>query len=150
MHRPLAAERHVSLHFQPDDALPLVPCDEEEFSRVVQNLLENALNFTPDGGQVFVKTYARDDQAVLEVSDTGIGITPADLPHIFERFFRADKARQAHTGGAGLGLSIAQRIVEAHEGRITVTSTPGSGTTFCVLVPFRRAEPRILPAQVAP
>lgn len=139
MYRPLAAERHISLHLTVDDALPFVRVDEEEFSRVVHNLLDNALSFTAEGGQVFVKTYRQDEHAALEVADTGIGIPPADLPHIFERFFRADRARQATTGGAGLGLSIARRIVEAHGGHIEVSSQPGEGSVFRVLLPLGNA-----------
>ena len=134
MHRPLASERQISLHFQADDSIPLVAVDEDQFRRLLQNLLENAIHYTLPGGHVFVKTYARPDQVVIEVTDTGIGIASSDLPHIFERFYRADKARQANTGGAGLGLTIAQRIVEGHVGKIEVHSTVGEGSTFRVIL----------------
>ncbi|MCC7209062.1 MAG: PAS domain-containing protein [Anaerolineae bacterium] len=136
MYRPLAVEQQITLHFSADGGLPVVLLDEEEFGRVIQNLLENALNFTPQGGQVTIRTYRQGNEAVLDVSDTGIGIAPADLPHIFERFYRADKARQTYSGGAGLGLSIARRIVEAHGGRIEVSSALGVGSAFRVLLPL--------------
>ncbi len=106
--------------------------NEAEFGRVLQNLIENALQYTPRGGRIHVCTYEQAGKAVLEVSDSGIGIAPEELPYIFERFYRTDKARSTHSGGAGLGLAIAKKIVEAHKGRITVESQPDCGTTFRV------------------
>lgn len=124
--------------------LTFVPCEqslpvflnEVEFGRVLQNLMENALQYTPRGGKIAVSTYAQDNKAVFEVSDSGIGIAADELPRIFERFYRTDKARSTHTGGAGLGLAIAKKIVEAHSGSITVESQPDVGTTFRVYLPI--------------
>jgi signal transduction histidine kinase len=113
--------------------------DEENLRRVILILLDNALKYTPSNGEgevgrVIVSLERTDGQAVLRVRDTGIGIDPADLPHIFERFYRADLARSRH--GTGLGLPIAQTLVEQHGGHITAESTPGKGSTFSVWLPL--------------
>ena len=113
--------------------------DEESLRRVALILLDNALKYTPssseDGmGRVIVSLERIDGQAVLRVQDTGIGIDPADLPHLFERFYRTDRARSRQ--GTGLGLSIAQTLVEQLGGRITAESTPGKGSTFSVWLPL--------------
>jgi signal transduction histidine kinase len=113
--------------------------DEESLRRVMLILLDNALKYTPvrdeEGrGRVVVSLERNNGQAVLRVSDTGIGIDPEDLPHIFERFYRADRARSRQ--GTGLGLSIAQTLVERLDGHITVESTLGKGSTFSVWLPL--------------
>jgi two-component system sensor histidine kinase VicK len=94
-------------------------------------MLTNALNYTPDGGAIGVRAFQRDDRIAVEIQDNGIGIRKEDLPHIFERFFRADAARGTESGGVGLGLTIARRIIEAHGGDIEVESGR-SGTTVRV------------------
>ena len=104
--------------------------------RVLGILLDNALKYTPAGGQVSVATRATDASVTVEVSDTGIGIAPEALPHVFDRFFRGNAARSS-SQGAGLGLSIARRIVELHRGTITLVSTPGIGTTVTLTLPRR-------------
>lgn len=96
-------------------------------------LLDNAIKYTPAGGKISIRLESQGDDAVLSVSDTGVGISSEDLPHIFERFFRADRSRKA--GGTGLGLSIAKWIVEQHGGAINVSSVLGHGTTFVVRLP---------------
>jgi heavy metal sensor kinase len=105
--------------------------------QMVNNLLDNAIKFSPQGGPVTVELLRRGAEAVLKVADTGIGIAPADLPHIFERFYQGDKSRdrrrQEHS--TGLGLSICETIVTAHGGKIAAASTPGAGTTFTVVLP---------------
>jgi signal transduction histidine kinase len=105
--------------------------------QVVSNLIDNAIKFTPPGGSVGVAVRREETSAVLEVRDTGVGIPAEDLPHIFERFYRADKARRrdAGVGGNGLGLSICQALVGAHEGRIVVGGRPGGGTVVTVTLP---------------
>ena len=113
--------------------------DEESLRRVILILLDNALKYTPSNsegevGRVIVSLERTDGQAVLRVRDTGMGIDPADLPHIFERFYRADRARSRQ--GTGLGLPIAQTLVEQHGGHITAESTPGKGSTFSVWLPL--------------
>jgi signal transduction histidine kinase len=113
--------------------------DEESLRRVLLILLDNAIKYTPirneeGASHITVSLERLKGQAVLRVSDTGIGIEPADLPHIFERFYRADRARSRQ--GTGLGLSIAQTLVDQLGGRITAESTPGKGSTFSVWLPL--------------
>ncbi len=110
--------------------------DADRLQQVFHNLFENAMRYTPAGGTIRVRLQASPGEARMEVSDTGIGIPEKDLPFVFERFFRSDRARRAYTGGSGLGLSIARWIVEAHKGKIAVESTVGKGTTFAVTVPL--------------
>lgn len=101
--------------------------------QVLLNLVQNALAATPLGGQVTLAAYQIGDIVEISVRDTGAGIDPADLPHIFERFYKADQARSG--GGTGLGLAIARHLVERHGGRITANSTPGAGTTLTISLP---------------
>ncbi len=131
--RPMALEQGVALQLE---ALPAsAHGDTGRMGQVVTNLLTNALQHTPQGGSVSVRTGKEGGSAFVEVSDTGHGIAANDLPHIFERFYRADKARSGSSGRTGLGLSIARAIVEAHGGGITVTSESGKGSTFKVCLP---------------
>jgi len=112
----------------------------DRLKQVALILVENALRYTPAGGLVDVSLQYQGGQAVLRVSDTGIGIEAEDLAHVFERFYRADKARARDRGGTGLGLAIAQTIVERHRGSIEVESAPAAGTTFTVRLPAGAAE----------
>ncbi len=114
---------------------PVVLVDAPMLHRAIAALLSNALGYTPNGGTIRVETRTQGQETAVCVQDNGIGIGPADLPHIFERFYRADPARSAEIGGLGLGLAIAQRIVDAHGGRIDVTSVLGEGSTFCIVLP---------------
>lgn len=132
----MAEEKNLTIVFEGDENLPLVRFDLTSFRRVLQNLLENAVAYTASSGQVTIKSYSREEQAVLEVRDTGIGISAEDLPHIFERSFRTDKARSARASGSGLGLAITQQIVSAHYGKIEVESQIGVGSTFRILLPL--------------
>ena len=106
--------------------------DREKFRHVIDNLLSNALRYTDKGGTVSVRLFSENDEAVIEVSDTGIGISQEDLPNVFERFWRADESRTRVTGGSGVGLAIVKATVEAHGGKISVTSRKGEGTCFTV------------------
>jgi signal transduction histidine kinase len=106
--------------------------DPDRLKQVLVALLDNALKYTPYEGSVALSLTTDEHYAVIKVSDTGIGIQPEDLPHIFERFYRADRARSRDRGGSGLGLTIAQSIVQEHEGSIEVESTPGKGSIFIV------------------
>lgn len=101
--------------------------------RLIANLLDNALKYTPSGGAVNVSVTETGENALLTVQDTGIGISPNDLPRIFERFFRGDQSRSQ--AGIGLGLSLARALARAHGGEITVTSSPGEGSVFTVTLP---------------
>ena len=96
--------------------------DEDRFRHVMDNLLSNALRYTPKGGWVEVRLLRREGEAVIEVQDSGSGISPQDLPHVFDRFYRTDESRARVTGGRGVGLSIARAVVEAHGGTIGVES----------------------------
>jgi len=109
--------------------------DEDKLSQVIRNLLSNALKYTPQGGHVEVSIKTDRDRVMLRVKDNGIGISPEDLPNIFERFYRADKSRNRQTGGLGIGLAIVKAIVEAHKGTITANSSPHEGTEFTVYLP---------------
>ncbi|MBI4617768.1 MAG: HAMP domain-containing protein [Planctomycetes bacterium] len=109
--------------------------DRERLREVVTNLVSNAIRYNRDGGRVDVGLRSEDGAAVLSVADTGVGIPEKDQPHLFERFYRVDKARSRELGGVGLGLAITKWIVEAHGGRISLSSREGEGTTFTVEIP---------------
>jgi two-component system phosphate regulon sensor histidine kinase PhoR len=114
--------------------------DEEAMQQILDNLVDNALKYTPAGGQIWVRWRAEDGQVCLEVEDTGIGIPEQDLPHIFERFFRVDKARSRELGGTGLGLSIVKHLVQAMNGTVRATSQLDQGSRFTVLLPVPPVE----------
>ena len=103
---------------------------------VLQNLLDNAIQYTPEGGHIHVTAEAKSREVVVTVSDTGIGIPASDQERIFERFYRVDAARSREAGGTGLGLSIAKHIVEAHNGRLSVESVIGEGSKFSFSIPI--------------
>jgi signal transduction histidine kinase len=121
--------------------------DRARLKQVIVNLLDNAIKYTPEGGTVTLSVRTEDKQALLEVTDTGIGIPAAALPRLFERFFRVDGARSREHGGAGLGLSIVKSICAAHEGDIQASSGPGQGSRFQVRLPlaYSPAGPNLKP-----
>jgi two-component system, OmpR family, sensor kinase len=108
----------------------------DQLKQALVALVDNALKYTPYEGSVTLSLTTKERSAIVKVSDTGIGILPDDLPHIFERFYRADRARSRDRGGSGLGLAIVQSIVREHEGSIEVESTPGKGSTFTMKLPI--------------
>jgi two-component system sensor histidine kinase BaeS len=110
--------------------------DPVRLRQALGNLVANAVRYTPPGGEVVVKLFQEGENAILEVQDTGTGIAPEDVPHVFDRFWRADKSRSRRTGGSGLGLAITRHLVEAHGGTVSVTSTLGSGSTFRISLPL--------------
>ena len=128
--RPLAVQQQVTLETE----LSPASCSgsAEQLGQIITNLVSNAISYNRPGGKILVKVTSEPGLAVLTVSDTGQGISPDDLPHIFERFYRADKVRSGSAGRSGLGLAITRAIVEAHGGTIAVTSEPGQGSTFTV------------------
>ena len=133
----LAANQGV--HFRLDsteDAVP-IQADAEALRRALLILMDNAAKYTPPGGSVHVRVERQDGFAITSVTDTGIGIDPEDLDRVFDRFWRADKARSRQHGGAGLGLSIAKCIVDLHGGGVSVLSEPGKGSQFTVRLPLR-------------
>jgi two-component system phosphate regulon sensor histidine kinase PhoR len=109
--------------------------DEEAVSQILDNLVDNALKYTPEGGRIWVRWWGDEEYAYLEIEDTGIGIPDSDLPRIFERFYRADKARSRQMGGTGLGLSIVKHLVQAMYGTVQASSRLGQGTRFRVRLP---------------
>ena len=132
----LAETKHVSFQLNIDSSTLVVEGDSQALHRLFLILIDNAVKYTPSGGSIAVRLTGSDDSAVAEFRDTGIGISAPDLPNIFDRFYRADKARSREFGGVGLGLSIARWVAEAHRGSIDVQSTPGSGSVFRVHLPL--------------
>ena len=121
--------------------LPLVPADPDRLGQVLSNLLTNALRYTPPGGRITVRARGHRDAGqaptvVLQVTDTGSGIDPADLPYVFDRFYRADPSRTRTGGGSGIGLALVKHLVEAHGGRVWVESQVGQGATFSLALPL--------------
>ena len=130
------AEKGVSLEFQISTKLPKVLADEDRLGQILLNLLGNALQYTPAGGRVLVSVARANGEVRIDVSDTGTGIAAEHLPLIFNRFYRVDKSRSRSGGGSGIGLTIAKRLVEAHDGRIWVASEgPGKGSKFSFTLP---------------
>ena len=132
--RPLAATQRLTLQQSGASGI-VVSADADRLEQVLTNLVDNALKYTPEGGRVDVQVAAANGEVEVLVNDSGRGIGPEDLPHVFERFYRADRSRTRGSGGTGLGLAIAKHIVEAHGGRISVSSQPNEGTTFKVTLP---------------
>jgi heavy metal sensor kinase len=127
--------------------------DRSRLKQVIVNLIDNAIKYTPEGGDIKLKVRSDQDNAEVEISDTGAGIPPEAMPHIFERFYRADKARSRESGGAGLGLAIVKAICTAHGAEIKVTSTEGQGSRFLIALPLikpadTQAQPASTPAAV--
>ncbi len=131
-----ASERNVQLKLEITENLPKVQADEQRVEQVLFNLMSNALRHTPAGGTITTSAEPGDGHVLVSVRDTGKGISPEDLPHVFERFYRADRSRARSTGGSGLGLTIAKQIVEAHGGQIWAQSWLGAGSTFSFSLPL--------------
>jgi PAS domain S-box-containing protein len=134
---PVAAARNVALTCS-TEPLPHVSADPVRIGQVIDNLISNALKFTPAGGRVDVRASLRDDRARVEIADTGAGMNDDEQSRLFERFYRTPHARDAAVPGVGLGLSIAKAIVEAHGGKISCASVAGAGTTFAIELPLAR------------
>jgi signal transduction histidine kinase len=115
----------------------VITADEDLLSQVWINLIHNSIKFTPQDGRICVALQPGAEQVEFRITDTGMGISPEDQTRIFERFFKADKSRNRTLGGSGLGLSIAQKIVEMHKGEINVESQLGVGTTFVIRLPVK-------------
>jgi two-component system OmpR family sensor kinase len=128
--------REVKLRILPNSGAPVVNGDEARLRQVLGNLVSNALHHTPVDAPITISVGTRDGVAVVEVADTGPGLSDEQKARVFERFYRADSARTRSTGGSGLGLSIVAALVAAHNGKVTVTDTPGHGATFTVYLPL--------------
>lgn len=140
--RPQAERGNLTIHVEIPNELPAVLVDLERTQQVITNLLHNAIKFTPPGGEIHISAREENRPArhaseiVVEVRDTGIGISRQDLPRVFERFYKSDRARTRGRGGTGLGLAIARHIIEAHGGRIWVQSKEGRGSSFYFSLPI--------------
>ncbi len=131
----IAVDKDINIQFVPKSDSCIASLDTVEFDHAFRNLMENAIAYTDRGGSITIQTGRLANEAFISIKDTGIGISSNDLPHIFERFYRADQARSTNTGGNGLGLSIVKRIIEGHQGSIDVQSELGSGTKFVIKLP---------------
>ena len=136
----VAASKGITVTAELDDDVAVIG-DEGWLERAILNLLDNAIKFTPAGGRVDVRVHMQDGEAMLEVLDTGIGIEAEALPHVFERFYRADPSRSKQVDGAGLGLSLVEWIVREQNGRIQVQSRAGHGSNFRILLPVPAENP---------
>jgi signal transduction histidine kinase len=132
LYEDLAEQRGVQIETTSEGELR-IPVDRNRMRQVVANLLDNAVKYTPSGGRIQIEAHRAGPDAVLSVTDTGIGIPAAELPRIWDRLYRGDKSRSER--GLGLGLSLVKAIVEAHGGRVAVTSAPGSGSRFELRLP---------------
>lgn len=138
---PLADEKEITLKVITPDIPLMLTLDPQRIRQVLQNLLSNALRYTPNGGMVTVSVAAGENTATVTVQDTGMGIAVEDLPRVFDRFYRADASRNRAEGGAGLGLAIAKAIVEAHSGSISAESSgTNEGSVFIVQLPINRED----------
>ncbi|MDY0262170.1 heavy metal sensor histidine kinase [Syntrophotalea acetylenica] len=140
--RSLAQPKSIDLVLHPNVTEEIrILGDKMRLRQVFLNLIANAVNYTPDGGRVEIALSVNDDDAIVTVSDTGIGIPAEHLPHIFDRFYRVDRARNRDDGGTGLGLAIVDSFVKAHGGQVEVTSEPGEGSVFTVFLPRKGPGP---------
>jgi two-component system, OmpR family, sensor histidine kinase SenX3 len=135
--RPAARRKKITLSWKRSGsaATYTILGDETQLISMFSNLVENAVKYTPPGGQVEVTGESDEGEIVVRISDTGIGIPEKNLARIFERFYRVDKARSKETGGTGLGLSIVRHVAENHGGRVTVESALGEGSAFTIYLP---------------
>lgn len=131
---PKAVERDVNLRFAPDVSLPRVFGDSKSLERALSALVDNAIKFSPKGGDVIVRPSARADDVLLAVEDHGIGIEKEKLSRVFDRFYHLERHENDLFGGIGLGLAITKQVIEQHQGKLTVTSTPGRGSTFTIVL----------------
>lgn len=131
-----AMDKRLKLEMEIQENLPKITIDSVRIEQVLVNLIDNAIKYT-NKGSVNVRAYLKDNNLIVEVSDTGIGIPEKDLTRIFERFYRVDKGRSRELGGTGLGLSIVKHIIQAHSGNIWVKSKVGKGSTFAFSIPLR-------------
>jgi len=125
-----ANKRNISLELKETLKKPFVMGDKDKIRQVITNMLVNSIKYGIDGGKTTVSFFDMDDKILTEITDNGIGISKEHLPHIFTRFYRADRNRSRETGGSGLGLAIVKHIIEGHNQTLNVRSTPGVGTTF--------------------
>jgi signal transduction histidine kinase len=143
----LADDRHIALLFESEPVPPILG-DAQWLKQALINLLDNALRYTPSGGTVTVRLQAAGQEISIAVEDTGHGIEPEHIPHLFERFYRTDWARSKDAAGTGLGLPIVKEITEAHGGTISVTSQVGKGSVFTLRLPILTRQTQAVPASI--
>jgi two-component system phosphate regulon sensor histidine kinase PhoR len=131
-HEQAASAKEIGLEVQPSEAAALARADEEGLRTILDNLVDNAIKYTPAGGRVIIRWQPDEAEVVIEVEDTGIGIGESHRSRIFERFYRVDRARSRQLGGTGLGLSIVKHLAQAFGGSVAVSSEIGEGSTFSV------------------
>lgn len=131
----LIQEKHILLSWQKPFEKLIIQGDERLLTRLFYNLIHNAYKYTEEGGQIQIGLKSTEENVFIQIKDTGVGIPEADLPYIFERFYRADKSRARETGGTGIGLALVQQIAQLHHGTIEVESTLGQGSQFSVILP---------------
>jgi signal transduction histidine kinase len=146
--RPQADRQQISLEIELDAACPVLEADRDRIEQILINLLNNALHYTPEGGEIGISTSCNTQTAgqiakqfaLVEIRDSGSGIPPDALPHIFERFYRVDRSRSREEGGTGLGLAIARKLAEAHGGNLIAANIPEGGALFRLSLPLRRSS----------
>lgn len=135
--QPVAQAKHQKLNVEVSGVLPPISGNPDYLERAISNLVDNAIKYTPEQGNINVRISRRESHVVVEVADDGIGIPPADLERIFERFYRVDRSRSRQMGGTGLGLSIVKHVAQVHGGNVDVVSAPGKGSRFALRLPVR-------------
>jgi signal transduction histidine kinase len=135
-HAPAAQQKQIELTLDAPPDLPEVAVDPDRMAQVLDNLVANALRYTPQNGRIQLSAQQNHTAVQLKIQDSGPGMDATELAHVFDRFYRGDKSRQRHDGGSGLGLAIVKSIVVAHNGRIWAESAPGQGATFIIELPL--------------
>jgi signal transduction histidine kinase len=138
--RPLAEKRGIEIRYRATDPM-MIECDPLKLRQAINNLVDNAIKYTRSSGHVDATTRRNGQEAHVVIADDGVGMSEEHLAHIFERFYRVDKARSRGTGGTGLGLHIVRRIALMHGGRVEVTSREGSGSVFTLVLPVVQNKP---------
>ena len=136
----LTKDQKLSFERKLPDKPILVEIDPDKLTQVIDNIISNALKYSPEGGKVTFKIKEQDDEVIVSIADQGVGIPKGNVEKIFGRFYRVDKARTRKLGGTGLGLAIAKEMVEAHDGRIWARSIEGKGTTIFFSLPYVKYE----------
>jgi two-component system sensor histidine kinase/response regulator len=135
-----AEQKQITLTFSPSEEDVTFPLDADRMARVIDNLISNAIKYTPEGGLVDLAVQVNTDNVIIQVSDTGLGIPEEDIPHLFKTFYRVSDPQHRAIGGTGLGLSIVKAVVEQHGGQVSVESAPGKGSTFSIQLPLMRDD----------
>jgi signal transduction histidine kinase len=138
----LAKQKDITIHLDKKPENLYIMGDETKIEKALLNLIRNAIKYTDCNGEIKIWLENNETEAIINISDTGIGIPAEDLPYIFERFYRVDKARSRQEGGSGLGLAIVKSIIEAHQGHIEVKSEAGIGSTFIIYLPLNLSKPK--------